>query len=55
MRMRATPGEPLFTEDQGFRDLCFAAIMGNTLDYGSREHTVTDNLALHFGNELKKA
>ncbi|WP_062400177.1 DUF89 domain-containing protein [Methanogenium cariaci] len=47
--------EHLITGDMGgFRDLCLAAIIGNTLDYGSREHTVTDNLALHFRNEFEQ-
>jgi len=46
--------EKVITGDMSFRDLCLAAIIGNTLDYGSSEHTVTDNLIAHFGNEFEK-
>ncbi len=45
--------ERVITNSMSFRDLCLAAIIGNTLDYGSSEHTVTDNLIAHFRNEFK--
>ena len=37
-----------------FRDLCLAAIIGNTLDHGSSQHTVTDNLTRYFTTEFEK-
>lgn len=43
----------VITDAMSFRDLCLAAIIGNTLDYGSSEHTVTDNLIAHFRNEFE--
>lgn len=46
--------EQVLTDEMSFSDLCLAAIIGNTLDYGSNEHTVTDNLTAHFRNEFKK-
>lgn len=46
--------EHVITETMSFRDLCLAAIIGNTLDYGSKEHAVTKNLVEHFSDEFKK-
>ena len=46
--------ENVITNAMSFHDLCLAAIIGNTLDYGSSEHTVTDNLVEHFKNEFEK-
>ena len=43
----------VITDTMSFRDLCLAAIIGNTLDHGSSEHTVTDNLIAHFKNEFE--
>jgi uncharacterized protein with ATP-grasp and redox domains len=37
-----------------FRDRCLAAVIGNTLDYGSREHTVTDNFIRFFRQEFAR-
>ncbi|MDE4907050.1 ARMT1-like domain-containing protein [Methanogenium marinum] len=44
----------VINDTMGFRDLCLAAIIGNTLDHGSSEHTVTDNLIGYFTNEFEK-
>ena len=46
--------EQVITNDMSFADLCLAAIIGNTLDYGSKEHIVTDNLIAHFHTEFNK-
>ncbi|WFN34808.1 ARMT1-like domain-containing protein [Methanogenium sp. S4BF] len=46
--------EKVITGTMDFRDLCLAAIIGNTLDYGSKEHAVTQNLVAHFSNEFEK-
>lgn len=46
--------EMLMTNSMTFRELCLSAIIGNTLDYGSKEHAVTNNLSLHFRNEFEK-
>ncbi|KQC03841.1 MAG: hypothetical protein APR53_00480 [Methanoculleus sp. SDB] len=35
-----------------FRDLCLGAVIANTLDYGSRAHHVTDDLAGFFAREF---
>jgi len=35
-----------------FRDLALAAVIGNTLDYGSKAHTVTDNFVEFFRKEF---
>lgn len=35
-----------------FRDLALASIIGNTLDYGSQAHTVTDNFVEFFRREF---
>ncbi len=35
-----------------FRDLALAAVIGNTLDYGSKAHTVTDNFVEFFREEF---
>ncbi len=35
-----------------FRDLVLAAVIGNTLDYGSKAHTVTDNFVDFFHAEF---
>ncbi|HOI59139.1 MULTISPECIES: ARMT1-like domain-containing protein [unclassified Methanoculleus] len=35
-----------------FRDLALAAVIGNTLDYGSKAHTVTDNFVEFFRREF---
>ncbi len=35
-----------------FRDLVLASVIGNTLDYGSRAHTVTDNFVEFFRREF---
>ncbi len=37
-----------------FRDHCLAAIIANTLDYGSAEHQVTDDFVNFFGQEYEK-
>ena len=44
----------VINSEMSFRDLCLAAIIGNTLDHGSSEHTVTDNLTGYFTNEFEK-
>ena len=44
----------VITGTMSFHDLCLAAIIGNTLDYGSKEHIVTKNLVAHFSNEFEK-
>ena len=46
--------ERLINDSMSFRDLCLATIIGNTLDYGSKEHAVTNNLVAHFRNEFEK-
>lgn len=46
--------ELVITDTMNFRDLCLAAIIGNTLDYGSKEHAVTKNLVAHFSDEFDK-
>jgi uncharacterized protein with ATP-grasp and redox domains len=35
-----------------FRDLALASVIGNTLDYGSKAHTVTDNFVEYFHQEF---
>ncbi|BBL67236.1 damage-control phosphatase ARMT1 family protein [Methanoculleus chikugoensis] len=35
-----------------FRDLALASVIGNTLDYGSQAHTVTDNFVEFFRREF---
>ena len=35
-----------------FRDLALASVIGNTLDYGSKAHTVTDNFVEFFRREF---
>ncbi len=35
-----------------FRDLVLASVIGNTLDYGSKAHTVTDNFVAFFRREF---
>ncbi|MDV2481277.1 DUF89 family protein [Methanoculleus sp. Wushi-C6] len=35
-----------------FRDLILASVIGNTLDYGSKAHTVTDNFVEFFRREF---
>lgn len=35
-----------------FRDLVLASVIGNTLDYGSKAHTVTDNFVEFFRREF---
>jgi uncharacterized protein with ATP-grasp and redox domains len=37
-----------------FRDRALAAVIGNTLDYGSREHTVTDDFIRFFRQEFAR-
>lgn len=37
---------------ESFRDLVLAAVIGNTLDYGSQAHTVTDNFVRFFRREF---
>jgi len=37
-----------------FRDLCLAAVIGNTLDYGSQEHMVTDSFEEFYMEEFRK-
>jgi len=37
-----------------FRDFCLAAVIANTLDYGSAEHKVTDNFLNFFRQEYAK-
>ena len=37
-----------------FRDLCLGAIIANTLDYGSAEHTVTEDFRTFFSMEFAK-
>lgn len=37
-----------------FRDLCLAAVIGNTLDYGSIEHHVADDFSGYFRSEFSK-
>ena len=37
-----------------FRDLCLGAIIANTLDYGSSEHTVTEDFRTFFNIEFAK-
>ena len=37
-----------------FRDMCLAAIIGNTLDYGSKEHKVTNDFTRFFNEEFEK-
>ncbi|WOF15819.1 DUF89 family protein [Methanoplanus sp. FWC-SCC4] len=37
-----------------FSDCCLASVIGNTLDYGSNEHKVTDNFVDFFNTEFKK-
>ncbi len=37
-----------------FRDYCLAAIIANTLDYGSAEHQVTDDFLNFFRQEYEK-
>ena len=46
--------EHVITDTMNFRDLCLAAIIGNTLDYGSKEHAVTKDLVAHFSHEFEK-
>lgn len=37
-----------------FRDICLAAIIGNTLDYGSKEHQVAYDFTRFFSEEFEK-
>lgn len=37
-----------------FHDLCLASVIANTLDYGSSEHTVTEDLPAFFRQEFAK-
>lgn len=37
-----------------FHDLCLASVIANTLDYGSSEHIVTEDLPEFFRNEFTK-
>jgi uncharacterized protein with ATP-grasp and redox domains len=37
-----------------FRDLVLASVIGNTLDYGSKAHTVTDNFVEFFRRSLQR-
>jgi len=39
---------------KSFRDFCLAAIIANTLDYGSAEHQVTDDFMNFFRQEYEK-